>query len=284
MSKDTPYSMLKDKHILITGCSSGIGLQTAIDLHNEGFIVIATIRTNTPPKELVKLGINVRYCELDDDKSVQQLINDLLQEEVPLFAIINNAGFGQMGALEDISRKDLEYQFAVNVFGAHQLTKGLLPILINNKMGKIINISSVLGYVAMPLRGAYIASKYALEGLSDTLRLELLDSGIDVILIEPGPISTKFRINAYKKFLQTIKYKDSRWRNSYESMMMRLTSNSKAPFTLPPESVSKKILMALSPNPNARYLITFPSKLFWWLKKIISTKVLDRILRSADKK
>jgi short-subunit dehydrogenase len=276
--------MLNVKYVLITGCSSGIGYQTAIDLHNNGYIVIATIRGSAVPKELVGMGINVRRCELDDEKSVEALINDLLYEKVPLFAIINNAGFGQMGAVEDISRKDLEYQFAVNVFGTHQLTKGLLPILINNKQGKIINISSVLGYVAMPLRGAYIASKYALEGLSDTLRLELFGTGVDVVLIEPGPIDTKFRINAYKKFLQTIKYKDSRWCDSYELMMKRLTTNSKSSFTLQSTSVSKKILRALGDNPSPRYLITFPSKLFWWLKKNLSIKMLDRILRSSDKK
>ena len=194
--------------------------------------------------------------------------------------LINNAGFGQPGAVEDLTRDVLQQQFETNLFGLVELTNNVLPIMHQQGHGRIIQISSVLGLVAMPFRGAYIASKFALEGISDTLRLELKGTNIYVSLIEPGPITSRFRQNSLQLFNKNIDSKNSRFRKSYEATIARLETEGPAvPFTLEPEAVTKKVLHALqSSHPKPRYYVTFPTYLFAYLKRLLPTSLLDKLL------
>ena len=194
--------------------------------------------------------------------------------------MFNNGAYGQPGAVEDLTRDTLRQQFETNLFGWHELTNLILPAMRREGEGRIIQNSSVLGFAAMKYRGAYNASKYALEGLSDTLRLELRGTGIYISLIEPGPIESRFRANAFEKWKENIDPSNSFHQAAYAAMQARLTKEGPAvPFTLPPEAVVKRLIHALeSKTPQARYYVTFPTYLFGTLKRLLPTRVLDRIL------
>ncbi len=197
-----------------------------------------------------------------------------------LYALFNNGAYGQAGAVEDLSRAALRAQFETNLFGWHELTNRILPVMRNQGYGRIIHNSSVLGFVALRFRGAYTASKYALEGLTDTLRLELAGSGIHVVLIEPGPVSSRFRANAHAAYQRNIDARNSHFREHYLAMEQRLTTAGPVvPFTLPPEAVLKKVIRALeSRRPRPRYHVTFPTHLFALLKRVLTQRALDRVL------
>ena len=160
-------------------------------------------------------------------------ISELYQKTDNLYALINNGAYGQAGALEDISRDALEKQFQVNVFGWHELTNLVLPKMRKENIGRVIYISSVLGFVAMPFRGPYVASKFAIEGLVNTLRLELSDTNIKFSLIQPGPIESKFRANAYLAYKENVDSKHSNYQAQYDLMIKRLESDKNAQYTLP---------------------------------------------------
>ena len=273
-----------NKVILVTGCSSGIGMDAAIELDKAGYSVIATIRKPDAPDQLKASGCAITQCDMSDPESIDSLITSIIKEKVPLYAIINNAGYGQMGALEDISRETLEKQFQVNVFGWHQLTAGLVHVLRKRGNGRIIFVSSVLGFVAMELKGAYNASKYATEGLADTWRLELAGTGVRVSIVEPGPIATKFKINAYHKFVENVKYNEGNNVIKYKKMMSRLSGKERAPFTLDCNATTKAIIHAIGNEPKTRYFVTLPTKIFYYLKKIMPTILLDKLLIMATKK
>ena len=185
--------------------------------------------------------------------------------------------------MEDLTRDVLRSQFETNLFGWHQLTNLVLPVMRRQGHGRIIHNSSVLGFVALRYRGAYNASKYALEGLADTLRLELADTDIHVSLIEPGPISSRFRENAFAAYQRNIEPDGSAHREKYMAMEQRLTTEGPAvPFTLPAEAVLKKVIHALeSPRPKARYYVTFPTYLFAFLKRVLTDRAMDRILKKV---
>ena len=190
---------MKNKSVLITGCSSGIGLHIAQTLQQRGYKVFASARKQQDVESLTKKGLHCLQLDVASSENIQHAVNTLLGEtKGEIFAIINNAGYGQPGAVEDLMRKTLQEQFETNLFGLVELTNKLIPAMHKQGYGRIIQISSVLGLVAMPLRGAYIASKYALEGITDTLRLELANTNIRVSLIEPGPITSHFRQNSLK--------------------------------------------------------------------------------------
>ncbi|MEA2094340.1 MAG: SDR family NAD(P)-dependent oxidoreductase, partial [Pseudomonadota bacterium] len=193
--------------------------------------------------------------------------------------------YGQPGAVEDLSRDVLRTQFETNLFGWHELTNRIIPIMRQQGHGRIIHNSSVLGFVALPFRGAYTASKYALEGLADTLRLELRGTDIHVSLVEPGPIESRFRANAFAAYQHNINPETSVHRDQYLRMEQRLTKEGPAvPFTLPPEAVLKKVIHALeSRRPKARYYVTFPTYLFAVLKRLTTQRALDRILLRAGR-
>jgi len=272
------------KSVLITGCSSGIGLSVATGLHDKGYRVFATARKAADVERLSAAGLESLRLDLADPASIRAAVEDILERTAgTLDALFNNGAYGQPGAVEDLSRDVLRAQFETNLFGWHELTNLVLPVMRRQGHGRIIQNSSVLGFVALRFRGAYNASKYALEGLSDTLRLELAGSGIHVSLIEPGPIASHFRENAFKAYQRNINPDTSVYRDYYLRMEERLTRQGPAvPFTLPPEAVLEKVLHALeSRHPRARYYVTFPTYLFGFLKRVLSTRLLDRVLNKV---
>jgi NAD(P)-dependent dehydrogenase (short-subunit alcohol dehydrogenase family) len=201
-----------------------------------------------------------------------------------LYALFNNGAYGQPGAVEDLSTDVLRAQFEANFFGWHELTCQVLPIMRRQGYGRIIQNSSVLGFVALKWRGAYTASKFALEGLTDTLRMELRGSGIHVSLIEPGPIESRFRENAYEAFKKNIDVANSPHREAYRRVEARLAVEEKAqPFTLPGDAVFKKVVHALeSRRPKPRYYVTVPTYAFGFLRRILPTRLLDVALRAVS--
>ncbi|HMU64218.1 MAG TPA: SDR family oxidoreductase [Nitrosomonas sp.] len=273
-----------NKSILITGCSTGIGYVTAHKLRERGYRVFATARRAESVAMLQAEGFESLQLDLDDSDSIQQAFAEIMQRTGnELFALFNNGAYGIPGALEDLSRAALRAQFETNVMGWLELTNLVLPIMRNQGYGRIIQNSSVLGFAAMPFRGAYNASKFAIEGLTDTLRLELMGTQIYVCLIEPGPISTQFRANALKALQKFISVEQSVHREKYQAVLSRLNKPGPAvPFTKPPEAVAKRVVEALEAKvPQPRYYVTLPTYLFGFLKRVLSIRLLDRILAKA---
>ena len=274
--------------ILITGCSSGIGYYCAKELDRIDYKVFATARNDTDVIRLQKEGLNAYRLDLNDSDSIDDALSWVLkQTDGRLDALFNNGAYGQPGAVEDLSRETLRQQFETNLFGTHELTCKTIQIMCKQGHGRIIQNSSVLGLITLKYRGAYNASKFALEGLTDTLRQELHGSNIFVSLIEPGPIESLFRQNAYKAFKQNITINGSAHQQVYEAVERRLakqqTERKKDPFTLGPEAVLKPLIHALeSKKPKARYYVTFPTWLFAILRRILPTSALDWILMKVS--
>jgi NAD(P)-dependent dehydrogenase (short-subunit alcohol dehydrogenase family) len=266
------------RSILITGCSSGIGHACAHGMAARGWRVIASARKPQDVERLAAEGLTAVQLDLDDPASIQAGLDATLAHSGGrLDALFNNGAYGQPGAVEDLTREVLRAQFETNLFGWHDLTRRVIPIMRAQGHGRIVQNSSVLGLIALPYRGAYVASKFALEGLTDTLRMELAGSGIAVSLIEPGPILSRFRENGYAVYQRTIDARHSVHRATYARMVQRLTTEGPAqPFTLPPEAVLKKLVHALeSPRPRPRYYVTFPTYLMGTLKRLLGTRGLD---------
>ena len=273
------------KTILLTGCSSGIGYATATCLQERGHRVICSARKTDDVSRLIAEGFECLQLDLADSNSIQQAVKQLIELTAgKIDAVFNNGAFGQPGAVEDLSREVLRNQFETNFFGTHELTNLLIPLMRQQGQGRIIYNSSVLGFVAMKYRGAYNASKFALEGLADTLRLELRGSGIQVVLIEPGPIESRFRANAFALYQKNIDPSLSVHRLTYQAMEARLQKpGPAAPFTLPAKAVAEKVIHALeSRQPKSRYAVTVPTHLFCWLKRLLPTAWLDKILVSVE--
>ena len=276
---------MNDRSVLVTGCSSGIGRCTALGLKARGYRVFATARTESDLEQLQREGLEAFELHLDEPRSVARLAEQVLGAGGGyIYGLFNNGAYGQPGAVEDLSWQTLEEQLRTNVLGWHELTRHMIPGMRMRGEGRIIQNSSVLGLVAMPYRGAYNCSKFALEGLTDTLRLELHGSGIAVSLIEPGPISSRFRENAHAKFRQNIDAENSFHRDSYRAMQSRLEKEGDTTsFTLPPEAVLKRVIHALeSKHPRARYPVTTPTYVFGALRRVLSTRQLDWLLRRAS--
>src|SRR3569623_762354 len=264
---------MNSKSILITGCSSGIGLCAAEGLQRRGYHVFASARKAADVATLQARGFAAVQLDLDDSVSIRRALNEVLARTGGrLDALFNNGGYGQAGAVEDLSREVLRAQFETNLFGAQELTNLVIPVMRAQGHGRIIYNSSLLGLVAMAYRGAYTASKFALEGLADTLRLELAGSGIHVALIDPGPIKSRFR--------QTIDSHHSAHRDHYQGVLKRLEKvGPAAPFTLPPEAVLKRVIHALeSTRPRRRYPVTVPANLFAIARRVLPYAALDRLL------
>lgn len=273
------------KSILITGCSSGIGVAAARTLHGRGWRVFATARKAADVERLNAEGLESLMLDLNESASIRAAVAEILgRTEGRLDALFNNGGFGQVGAVEDLTRDALREQFETNLFGWVELTNLVIPVMRKQGHGRIVMNSSVLGYTAFPYRGAYNAVKFAVEGLSDTLRQELRGTGIRVALIEPGPITTRFRENCVPHFERHIDWRNSAHRAQYEAQMARLnTPGPAAPFTLAPEAVVEKLLDALEgPYPKARYPVTTPAVAFWWLKRFLSVRAMDWVLTKAS--
>lgn len=276
---------MNDKAILITGCSSGIGLCCAQGLKARGYRVFASARKAEDVETLKGQGFEALRLDLADSGSLRAAAETVLDATGgKLYGLFNNGAYGQPGAVEDLSREALREQFETNVFGTQELTNCFIPVMRAQGEGRIVHCSSLLGLVSLPYRGAYNASKYALEGLADTLRLELDDSGVFVSLIEPGPIASRFRANAFAMYRKNIEPETSFHRNRYRAMEARLQKpGPAAPFTLGPEAVLAKLVHALeAKRPRPRYYVTFPTYLFGYLKRILPASLLDEILRRAE--
>ena len=270
------------RSILVTGSSTGIGECVVLGLHERGYRVFASVRNASDCARFEAAGIETLVLDYADPASIQSAVSEVLEKTGGrLYALFNNGAYGQPGACEDLSREAIREQFETNVFGWMELTNLLLPAMRAQGEGRIIQNSSILGFAAMPMRGAYNASKYAIEGFSDTMRLELAGSGIHVSLVEPGPIESRFRANAYKAFQRHINAEASAHRERYQAMIERFEATGNVqPFTLPAEAVLKRVIHALeSPRPKIRYPVTFPTYLFAWLKRLLSHRMLDRLLQ-----
>jgi len=273
------------KNILVTGCSTGIGLDAIEALRTRGYRVIASARKSEDVNRLAALGFDAIQLDLNDSDSIRGGVAKVAKlTDGKIDALFNNAGFGQPGAVEDLTRDVLRQQFETNVFGCHELTCLILPYMRKNGQGRIIFNSSVLGFAAMRFRGAYNASKFALEGLVDTLRLELHGTNIQVVLIEPGPILSAFRTNAFELYKANINKDKSAHLETYLALEARLeTVGAAVPFTLPPSAVSTKVIAALeSSRPRIRYYVTVPTYLFAYLKRLLPGRWLDTILRQVN--
>lgn len=276
-----PPSHPGQRPILISGCSSGIGLCVAQGLQARGYRVFATARRMDDVARLQDQGLETLQLDLDDSASIRTAVEEVLRRTGGhLYGLFNNGAYGQPGAVEDLRRDVLRAQFETNLFGTLELTNAVLPVMRRQGYGRIIQNSSVLGLIALPYRGAYNATKFALEGLTDTLRLELRGSGVHVALVEPGPIRSKFRDNALRMFEANIDAAHSVHRDAYRNLEARLRKEgAAAPFTLGPEAVLRKVVHALeSPRPKPRYYVTFPTHLFGFLRRVLPYRWLDRAL------
>ncbi len=254
------------KNILITGCSSGIGAVAASDLLMRGYRVFAACRKPEDVSRMEQLGYTGILLDLDDPQSVEAAARQVTElSGGKLYALFNNAGFGVYGPLAALSRQQLEQQFSTNFFSVHQLTLLLLPCLQASGNARIVNTSSVMGLISTPGRGAYAASKYALEAWSDALRMELQHSGVRVSLIEPGPISTEFTGNVVQG----------------ESDRPVTNPGIAARFTLPPQAVLPKLRHALeSRYPRQRYPVTVVAHVMSVARRLLPGILMDRILSS----
>jgi len=270
--------------VLITGASTGIGYHGAVSLKAAGYRVFATARKPADVAALIAQGFESVQLDLSSTESITAAVAHITQlTDGKIDVLFNNGAYGQPGAVEDLPTDALRKQFEANVFGWHELTTQIIPLMRANGRGRIIQNSSVLGLVAMKYRGAYNASKFAIEGLTDTLRLELLDSPIKVSLIEPGPIVSQFRANALSAFQANIDIDNSIHREDYQQQISRLGKKDvSSQFTLGPEAVTKALIHAIeSNNPKVRYYVTFPTYLFALLKRILPFRVLDKILAKS---
>ncbi len=269
-----------NRSVVITGCSTGIGYCLAKGIKRRGYRVIASCRKEEDVERLTQEGIQTIRIDLACENNVDEAIKSIRNmTDNNLYGLINNGAYGQTGALIDVRRKVLLEQFETNVFGTQQLTNGLLPIMLQQGEGRIVQISSVLGFVCLRFRGPYNASKYALEALTDTMRLEHRGSGVYFSLVEPGPIRSQFRQNALKKFLENIDKSGSIFQSTYTALEQRLHSSEDTRFTLPPESVLKAVIHALeSHRPKVRYHVTIPTKVMSFLKRALSDHWLDAFL------
>lgn len=257
--------LVQEKKALVTGCSSGIGLATARLLRERGWQVLPTARKPEDLEMLRAEGFTPLRLDVSEEPSVTAAAGEALR----LFggrigALVNNAGFGQAGAVEDLTRATLEYQMGVNFIGAHDLATRFIPAMRRQGWGRIVNVSSVLGRVVLPFYGSYSASKFAMEALTDAMRIELRRSGIGVSLIEPGPIQTEFRANAAERAQSTMLGAGRVFEKYYEGEIRRRIAQQEKPhpFTAPPVAVARKILHALeSASPGRRYCVTLPAYL-----------------------
>ncbi len=276
---------MNKKTVLITGCSSGIGLYCATELSHAGYQVLATVRNPNDIDKLTNLGILCQQLDLSDPKSVENGFNWAVEmaSNHQIDVLFNNGAYAQPGALEDISRELLLTQFQTNVFGWHQLTQLCIKHMRTFNSGRIVQNSSVLGFVAMRFRGPYNASKFAIEGLTDTLRLELADTQIQISLIEPGPILSNFRANALSQFEQNIDIEQSPFKQTYQNLVKRLKTQGPAMrFTLGPEAVYARLIHAIeAKRAKPRYYVTFPTYLMGFLKRLLPSAWLDKILKNS---
>jgi NAD(P)-dependent dehydrogenase (short-subunit alcohol dehydrogenase family) len=273
---------MTDRSILITGCSSGIGLDAARGLKARGWRVFATCRQEADCERLRREGLESFRLDYADEASIEAAVAEALSRTGgTLDALFNNGAFACPGAVEDLPRGALREIFEVNLFGYHDLARRVIPAMRAQGAGRIVNCSSVLGLVGMTWRGAYVATKFAMEGLTDVLRIEMKGTGIEVILIEPGPIATKIRENAIPHFEKWVDWQASARAEQYVSLRGRLYDKKikKDRFELGPEAVTAKLIHALeAKRPRARYYVTVPTYLMGFARRLLPTRALDWLI------
>jgi NAD(P)-dependent dehydrogenase (short-subunit alcohol dehydrogenase family) len=268
------------KRVLITGCSSGIGLDAARRMQAEGWQVVATCRKDADIAARRGEGMECHHLELSDGDSVARLADQVLADR-PLDALVNNAAFALPGAVEDMPRGALRDIFETNLFGTHDLTVRLIPHFRQNG-GRIINVSSVLGLIGIRWRGPYVATKFALEGLTDVLRLEMAGTPVRIILIEPGPIASRIRANAIPHFERWVNWQNSARADEYRATLLKrlYEPGGKDRFELPPSAVSDRIVHALTAaRPRPRYYVTTPTWMSGTARRLLPTRALDWFAR-----
>ena len=278
--------MSDPKTILITGCSSGIGYDAAHGLKQRGWRVFATCRKPEDCTRLEDEGLESFVLDYDDETSIAAAVDQTLERTGgTLNAVFNNGAYGTPGLLEDMPTEALRRNFETNFFAQHDLTRRLIPVFRKQGHGLILMNSSVLGFVALPWRGVYNSTKFAMEGWADTLRLELQGTGIHVILIEPGPITSDIRQKSIPHFEKWVKPENSPRAEDYENKLKpRLYAQRGEPdkFELPASAVTRVVHDALTLiNPKPRYRITTPTKAMAFLKRILPTRMLDKVLLKA---
>lgn len=276
------------KTILITGCSSGIGHDAAHLMQRRGWRVFATARKPEDVARLQAEGLESFLLDYASTESIDAAVAEVVARTGGcLDALYNNGAFATPGAVEDLPRDALRDIFETNLFGVHELTCRIIPLMRAQGHGCIVNCSSVLGLVPMQWRGAYVATKFALEGLTDTLRMEMTDTGIKVVLLEPGPITTNFRKNARLNFDRWINWEASPRAEQYRSTLVKrlyaaAETTSPDRFELPPSAVSEKLWWAVtSPEPAPRYYVTMATHLMGAAKRVLPTRVLDWLVRKG---
>jgi NAD(P)-dependent dehydrogenase (short-subunit alcohol dehydrogenase family) len=273
---------MAERSVLVTGCSSGIGLCAARTLRARSWRVFATARK---PEDITRLkeeiGVESLYLDYAEPASIATAADHVLAATGGrLDALFNNGANGQPGAVEDLRPDVLRAQFEANVFGWHDLTCRLIPSMRGQGEGRIVFCSSVLGLIAAPYRGAYCAAKFAVEALADTLRMELARTGIHVVLIEPGPIASRFVEHALEAYRRNIDLERSAHRDIYRARIARMEEGGRQTFKLGPEAVVAKLIHALeSPAPRPRYYVTWPTYAVGFLRRVLPTRLLDVIAR-----
>lgn len=273
-----------NKSILITGCSSGIGYDAAVTLHKRGWRVFATCRKEEDAERLRSQGLESWRLDYADEESVADGAREALERtDGRLGALFNNGAWALPGPAEAIPREGMRAIFEANLFGPHQLITHVLPAMRAAGGGRIVNCSSVLGMVAMGYRAPYNATKFALEGLTDTLRREVRGEPLHIILLSPGPIITPFRVNArgpYERWVKPMRegsnHPEQRW-NTVERRLYKDKEGGR--FDLEPSACTEKLIHALeAPNPKPRYFVTTPTYIGNFLRRVLTTRALDRFL------
>lgn len=273
---------MQQRTVMITGCSSGIGLATAKLLQAKGWQVFATVRKDADRHLLEAMHIKPVLCDMNDSASIQAAVQHVLaQSGGRCDALINNAGYAEPGAIEDIRPDQLQRQFQTNVFGLHELSCALLPVMRAQGHGRIVMVSSILGLVSLPYRGAYNASKHALEAISSAMRVELHGSGVRVSVVQPGPIVSRFRDNAHEAFTKATPAQ-SVHSDHYQAWQQEHQQAGDIPFSLGPEAVAKRCLHAVShARPKNYYKVTLPCYVLAYLHKLLPSRCMDALLRRS---
>lgn len=272
---------MSGRTVLITGCSSGIGYDAALGLRARGWRVFASCRRPEDCARLAREGFDSPRIDYQDAGTIAAGLREVLDATGGrLDALFNNGAFAMPGAVEDIPTEALRAIFEANFFGWHELTRQAIPVMRAQGRGRIVQNSSVLGLVPARWRGAYCSTKFALEGLSDALRIEMRGTGIHVILIEPGPVTSKIRENAIPHFERWIDWEHSARRPDYEAVKHRLYQDrGRDRFELPASAVTRKLIHALeSPRPRPRYYVTTPTYLMGGLRRLLPTRALDWLI------
>ena len=277
-------SQIHSKTVSVTGCSSGIGESIANCLRDSGWDVFPTARSGSDLQRLHSKGFDALHMDLTDSISIDDCVSSLMRKTPSgIGAIVNNAGIAIPGAVEDLSRDDLRTQFEVNVFGLQELTNKLMPTFRAQGWGRIVNISSIYGVLTAPMVGGYCASKYALEALSNAQRMELGNSGVALSLVEPGPILSSFRKNAYESLHKKICIEDHFYNDYKKTLRRKLGSSQRnTKFTLDPKHVAEKVTHALtSDHPKRRYLVTYPARVGSLMARILPDFAIDYFMRKS---